>query len=121
MIFLLKVDIKVPHKSAKFQNFSFNINRVMNFFLFCLYSRTTTKIIIPELTRISSKNKMCERFQAEALLNMCRMSFQSIIAPMGADILEISLEILTFRQQIGNHDHHHDLICARASYRHHAL
>ena len=83
--FLLEVDVKVPHKSAKFQNFSFNINRVMDFFLFHLYSQTTTKINNPELTRILSENEMCKRFRADALLSMWRTSFQTI-----------SLEILTF-------------------------
>ena len=32
--FLLNVDLIVLYKTTKFQNFSFNINRVMNFFLF---------------------------------------------------------------------------------------
>ena len=71
MIFLLKVDIKIPHKS---ENFSFNINRVIDFFYFAHILELPWKFIF---------------------LSMCRMSFQSIITHIGADILEISLEILT--------------------------
>ena len=47
---------------------------------------------------------MYKRFLADALLSMCKTSFQSNIAHMGDDILEINLKILTLEQWNLDHD-----------------